>query len=58
MNSNISALAMLCGYGTKETIFHKASKECYMFHKTIGHLMAVEIDPCPVETRFLLCKDK
>ena len=39
-------------------IFHEASKECYMFHKTVGHLMIVEIETGPAETRSLLCKHK
>ena len=29
-----------------------------MFHETVGCLMTDEIETCPVETRFLLCKDK
>ena len=29
-----------------------------MFHKTAGHLIAVGIKSCLVETRFLLCRDK
>ena len=42
----------------RNIIFHEASKECYMFHETVGHLMTVEIETCPAEPRFLLCKDK
>ena len=29
-----------------------------MFHETVGHLMTVQIETFPVESRFLLCKDK
>ena len=27
----------------RNVIFHEASKECYMFHETAGHLIAVGI---------------
>ena len=27
----------------RNVIYHEASKECYMFHKTAGHLIAVSI---------------
>ena len=30
-------------WNKRNVIFHEASKECYMFHKTPGHLMAVGI---------------
>ena len=42
----------------RNIIFHEASKVYYLFHKTVGHLITVEIETCPVETRFILCKDK
>ena len=30
-----------------------------MLHvSTVGHLVTVDIEACPVETRFLLCRDK
>ena len=29
-----------------------------MFYKTVGYLVTVGIEACPVETRFLLCRDK
>ena len=42
----------------RNVIFHEASTECYMFHKTTGHLEAVGIKACSVGTRFLLCTVK
>ena len=39
-------------------IFHEASKECYLFHETAGHLEAVSIKTCSARTRLLLCRDK
>ena len=42
----------------RNVIFHEASKECYMFHKTTGQLEAVGIKTCSMGTRFLLCRDK
>ena len=42
----------------KNVIFHEVSKECYMFHKTTGHLEAVDVKTCSVGTRFLLCRDE
>ena len=35
----------------RNVIFHEASKECYMFHETTGHLEAVSINACSVGTR-------
>ena len=42
----------------RNVIFHEASKECYMFHETADHLIAVGINTCLAETRILLCRDK
>ena len=45
-------------WDNRNVIFHKELKKCYMFHETVGCLMTVKIETCPVETRFLLCKGK
>ena len=42
----------------RNVIFHKASKECYMFHETTNHLVAVGMKTCFVGTRFLLGRGK
>ena len=42
----------------RNVIFPEATKECYIFHETVDHLMKVGIEACPAETRFLLCRDK
>ena len=42
----------------RNIIFHEATKECYIFHETVGHLLTVGIEMCPAEARFLLCTDK
>ena len=42
----------------RNVIFHEVSKECYIFHKIAGHLIAVDVKTCPAEIRFLLCRDK
>ena len=42
----------------RNIILHEATKECYMFHETAGHLVTIGIETCPAEIRFLLCRDK
>ena len=42
----------------RNIIFHKVTKECYMFHKTVGHLVTVCIETCPAETTSVFCRDK
>ena len=44
--------------GQEKCNFHEATKECYMFHETVGHLVTAGIESCPVETRVQLCRDK
>ena len=42
----------------RNVIFYESSKECYLFHEAMGHLVAVSMKTCSVGTRFLLCRDK
>ena len=42
----------------RNVIYHEASRMCYQFHNTTNSLITVDVEHCPVGTRFLLCKDK
>ena len=42
----------------RNIIYHEASRKCYQFHKVTNSLTVVDIEHCPMGTRFLLCKDR
>ena len=39
-------------------IYPEASRKCYQFHNATKSLRVVDVEHCPMGTRFLLCKDK
>ena len=42
----------------RNVIYHKATGKCYQYHKATNSIMTVDVEHCPMGTRFLLCKDK
>ena len=42
----------------RNVIYHEATRKCYQHHNATNSLMIVDVEHCPMGTRFLLCKDK
>ena len=42
----------------RNIIYHEVSRKCYQFHNATNNLIIANVEHCPMETRFLLCKDK
>ena len=41
----------------RNALYHEASRKCYHFNNATNSLISVDIEHCPIGTRFLLCKD-
>ena len=42
----------------RNAIYHEAVRKCYQYHNATNSLMTADVEHCPMETRFLLCKDE
>ena len=42
----------------RNVIYHEATRKCYQYHYATNSIMTVDVEQCPMGTRFLLCKDK
>ena len=39
-------------------ICHEATRKCYQYYDITNSIMTVDVEHCPMRTRFLLCKEK
>ena len=58
MNSDIATGDYVRLWDDRNVLYHEVSRKCYQFHNTTNSLMTVDVEHCPMEIRFLLCKDK
>ena len=42
----------------RNVIYHETTRKCYQYHNATNSLMTIDVEHCPMGTRFLLCKDK
>ena len=45
-------------WDNRNIIYHEAIRKCYQYHDATNSIMRVDVEHCPMGTRFLLCKEK